>query len=64
MANINVNGTPHQIDVEGNTPASLGLAGGGRTDRNEIRLRPSPSCGACTVHVNGEAIRSCSGHDR
>jgi aerobic-type carbon monoxide dehydrogenase small subunit (CoxS/CutS family) len=59
MANITVNGTSHQIDVEGNTPLLWVL-------REELGLTGTKfgcgiaECGACTVHVNGEAIRSCS----
>jgi isoquinoline 1-oxidoreductase alpha subunit len=59
MANIKVNGTSHQIDVEGDTPLLWVL-------REELGLTGTKfgcgiaECGACTVHVNGEAIRSCS----
>ena len=59
MVNINVNGTPHQIDVEGDTPLLWVL-------REEIGLTGTKfgcgiaQCGACTVHVNGEPVRSCS----
>ena len=59
MANINVNGTPHQIDVEGDTPLLWVL-------REEVGLTGTKfgcgiaQCGACTVHVNGQAVRSCS----
>src|SRR5258707_2835781 len=59
MANINVNGTSHQIDVEADTPLLWVL-------REEIGLTGTKfgcgiaACGACTVHVNGQAIRSCS----
>ena len=58
MANITVNGTSHQIDVEPETPLLWVL-------REEIGLTGTKfgcgiaECGACTVHVNGEAIRSC-----
>ena len=59
MANIVVNGTRHQIDVEPETPLLWVL-------REELGLTGTKfgcgiaQCGACTVHVNGEAIRSCS----
>src|SRR5215468_7118049 len=59
MANIIVNGTRHQIDVEPETPLLWVL-------REELGLTGTKfgcgiaQCGACTVHVNGEAIRSCS----
>ena len=59
MVNITVNGTSHQLDVEGDTPLLWVL-------REEIGLTGTKfgcgiaACGACTVHVNGEAMRSCS----
>ena len=59
MINIKVNGTPHQLDVEGDTPLLWVL-------REEIGLTGTKfgcgiaQCGACTVHVNGQAMRSCS----
>ena len=59
MINIKVNGTPHQLDVEGETPLLWVL-------REEIGLTGTKfgcgiaQCGSCTVHVNGQAMRSCS----
>jgi aerobic-type carbon monoxide dehydrogenase small subunit (CoxS/CutS family) len=59
MANIIVNGTRHQIDVEPETPLLWVL-------REEIGLTGTKfgcgiaQCGACTVHVDGVAVRSCS----
>jgi isoquinoline 1-oxidoreductase subunit alpha len=59
MITITVNGTPHQLDVEDETPLLWVL-------REEIGLTGTKfgcgiaACGACTVHVNGEAMRSCS----
>ena len=59
MVNIKVNGTSHRIDVEENTPLLWVL-------REEIGLTGTKfgcgiaECGACTVHINGEAMRSCS----
>src|SRR5687767_7727672 len=58
MANITVNGTPRQIDVEPETPLLWVL-------REELGLTGTKfgcgiaACGACTVHVNGEALRAC-----
>ena len=59
MVNITVNGTRHQVDVEGDTPLLWVL-------REEIGLTGTKfgcgiaQCGACTVHVGGVAMRSCS----
>jgi isoquinoline 1-oxidoreductase subunit alpha len=59
MFTIKVNGTPHQLDVEEDTPLLWVL-------REEVGLTGTKfgcgiaACGACTVHVNGEAMRSCS----
>ena len=59
MVTIKVNGTSHLLDVEGDTPLLWIL-------REEIGLTGTKfgcgiaACGACTVHVNGVAIRSCS----
>jgi isoquinoline 1-oxidoreductase subunit alpha len=59
MINIKVNGNSHQLDVEADTPLLWVL-------REEIGLTGTKfgcgiaACGACTVHVNGQAMRSCS----
>jgi len=59
MINIDVNGTQHQIDVEEDTPLLWVL-------RDIVGLSGTKfgcgiaQCGACTVHIDGEALRSCS----
>src|SRR5438046_3029846 len=59
MVSITVNGEAHQLDIEDETPLLWVL-------RDEIGLTGTKygcgiaQCGACTVHVNGEATRSCS----
>ena len=59
MAALNVNGTTHQVDVDPNTPLLWVL-------RETIGLTGTKygcgiaQCGACTVHVDGIAMRSCS----
>ena len=59
MVSITVNGERRQLDVEDETPLLWVL-------RDEIGLTGTKygcgiaQCGACTVHVNGEAMRSCS----
>jgi len=57
--NINVNGQSHKVDVDPDTPLlwvlrdNLGLVG------TKFGCGIA-QCGACTVHVNGDAARSCS----
>jgi isoquinoline 1-oxidoreductase alpha subunit len=59
MIALNVNGQQHQVDLEPDTPLLWAL-------RDAIGLTGTKfacgiaQCGACTVHVNGEAMRSCS----
>lgn len=55
---IKVNGTPRTVDVDGDTPLLWVL-------RDECGLKGAKFgcgmalCGACTVHINGTATRSC-----
>ena len=55
---LTINGTSHDIDIEPDTPLLWVL-------RDEIGLTGTKygcgiaQCGACTVHVDGEAQRSC-----
>ena len=59
MAALNINGQTHQIDVEPDTPLLWVL-------RDTIGLTGTKygcgiaQCGACTVHLDGVAVRSCS----
>jgi isoquinoline 1-oxidoreductase alpha subunit len=59
MITLNVNGKPYEIDLEPDTPLLWAL-------RDAVGLTGTKfgcgiaQCGACTVHVNGEAMRSCS----
>lgn len=54
-----VNGAPHDVDVEPEAPLLWVL-------RDELGLTGTKfgcgvaQCGACTVHINGEALRSCA----
>ena len=58
MVRITVNSKSHVLEAEPDTPLLWAL-------RDEIGLRGTKFgcgrglCGACTVHVNGEAARSC-----
>jgi isoquinoline 1-oxidoreductase alpha subunit len=59
MAALSVNGKTHQVDADPNTPLLWVL-------REQIGLTGTKygcgiaQCGACTVHVDGVAMRSCS----
>ena len=56
---FNINGNPQTVDVDGHTPLLWVV-------RDVLDLKGTKfgcgkaACGACTLHVNGEAIRSCS----
>ena len=55
---LKVNGEEHSVDVEPDTPLLWVL-------RDEIGLKGTKfgcgiaACGACTVHLNGSAVRTC-----
>src|SRR5215203_3693531 len=59
MAKLNVNGTVHTVEVEPDTPLlwvireQLGMTG----TKYGCGIA---QCGACTVHIDGAATRSCS----
>jgi isoquinoline 1-oxidoreductase alpha subunit len=59
MARFTLNGKSHEVDVDPSTPLLWVL-------REQIGLTGTKygcgiaQCGACTVHLNGEAVRSCS----
>jgi isoquinoline 1-oxidoreductase alpha subunit len=56
---LTVNGVAHELDVEPDAPLLWVI-------REELNLTGTKfgcgvaACGACTVHVNGKAMRSCS----
>ena len=58
MTKLNVNGKQYNIDAPGDTPLLWAL-------RDRIGLTGTKFgcgmalCGACTVHIDGEAARSC-----
>ncbi|MEM6760908.1 MAG: (2Fe-2S)-binding protein [Pseudomonadota bacterium] len=55
---LTVNGTEHEVDVEDDMPLLWVL-------RDELNIKGVKfgcgvaACGACTVHIAGEAVRSC-----
>ncbi|MGQ0650957.1 MAG: (2Fe-2S)-binding protein [Betaproteobacteria bacterium] len=59
MVRLNINGTTHNLDVDPNTPLLWAI-------REQAGLTGTKygcgvaQCGACTVHVDGSPIRSCS----
>src|SRR5688500_12012546 len=56
---LNINGRSHEVDVEPSTPLLWVI-------REQVGLTGTKygcgvaQCGACTVHVDGAAVRSCS----
>jgi isoquinoline 1-oxidoreductase alpha subunit len=59
MARLTINGTTHDVDVDPDTPLLWAI-------REWIGMTGTKygcgiaQCGACTVHIDGVAIRSCS----
>src|SRR5262245_23324776 len=56
--NLKVNGLSHTVDVDPATPLLFGLADECNTRGPKFGCGVG-QCGACTVIVNGQAIRSC-----
>lgn len=56
---ITVNGQNHSLDVEPDTPLLWALRDGLGLTGTKFGCGIA-ACGACTVHVNGRAVRSCT----
>ena len=58
MTRLTINGTAHDVDVDPNTPLLWAI-------RENVGLTGTKygcgiaQCGACTVHIDGVAVRSC-----
>jgi isoquinoline 1-oxidoreductase alpha subunit len=58
MINLTINGQAHSLDIDPDTPLLWAL-------RDTLGLTGTKygcgiaQCGACVVHLNGEAVRSC-----
>ncbi|HKT17695.1 MAG TPA: (2Fe-2S)-binding protein [Stellaceae bacterium] len=59
MITITVNGTQHQLDLEPDTPLLWALRDGVGLTGTKFGCGIA-QCGACTVHIDGQALRSCS----
>jgi len=59
MVKLNINGKAHEVDADPNTPLLWVI-------REQVGLTGTKygcgiaQCGACTVHIDGSPIRSCS----
>ena len=59
MAKLNINGTVHDVQAEADTPLLWVI-------REQVGLTGTKfgcgiaQCGACSVHINGNVVRSCS----
>jgi isoquinoline 1-oxidoreductase subunit alpha len=58
MVTLNVNGKPQQVDVTPDTPLLWALRDGLGLTGTKFGCGMA-LCGACTVHIDGQAVRSC-----
>ena len=59
MVSLNVNGKPYEVDVDPDTPLLWAIRDGVGLTGTKYGCGIA-MCGACTVHVDGKAVRSCS----
>ncbi|WP_293867339.1 (2Fe-2S)-binding protein [uncultured Alsobacter sp.] len=59
MIKLNINGTLHELDVEPDTPLLWAIREHAGLTGTKYGCGVA-QCGACTVHVDGVAMRSCS----
>ena len=59
MANLTINGTAHSIDLPDEVPLLWALRDGLNMTGTKYGCGVA-ACGACTVHLDGSPIRSCS----
>jgi aerobic-type carbon monoxide dehydrogenase small subunit (CoxS/CutS family) len=59
MIELSINGVTHRLDIEPDTPLLWAI-------REQLGMTGTKfgcgiaACGACTVHIDGSAVRSCS----
>ncbi len=58
MANLTINGTAHRVDLPDEVPLLWALRDGLNMTGTKFGCGVA-ACGACTVHIDGEAVRSC-----
>ena len=59
MVSLNVNGKAYDVDVDPDTPLLWAIRDGAGLTGTKYGCGIA-MCGACTVHVDGKAVRSCS----
>jgi len=58
MITLNLNGTEHQLDADADTPLLWAIRDHAGLTGTKFGCGLA-QCGACTVHVDGEPVRSC-----
>ncbi len=59
MITLRINGADRQLDVDADTPLLWALREGAGLTGTKYGCGVA-ACGACTVHVDGQAVRSCA----